>query len=207
MRNIMIIVAIVSLLFAGMAMANDEETTVGQVMLTGSHSFWQKDKVSGFAFASAFYNANNHYMAVFLYGGAQANLTDRLSVYLLGVTFNDAAGMSAGPSVWGEYVFGKDNKNCLFAEADYYIPWRKADPELPGQPHQYYGYADYTRSLPDDVKIGVAFETMGSIYDEEPFELQYGPFVQFDNFRFWGFYNETPGIDGNQVGVRAKWSL
>lgn len=203
-KKIILIAVMVCLVTGNVWANNDERTTVGQIMISADHNYWQNDKIQGFGQATAFYNVNNSYMAIFLYGGPQFQVTDHWSLSVLGVSYFDSAGLSAGPSVWSAYVW---DENCIFAESDYYVPVAEADAELPGHPHQYYGYAHYSRSFKDNVSFGFGLETMGNADDDKPFEFQYGPYIQLDNIRVWGFYDETPLADGQVVGVRLKLSF
>jgi hypothetical protein len=205
-KKVYILVAMVLLLVSTQVKAADNDSTaVGQIMLSGSQIFWQTEDetVSGFFYASAFSNVNNGYLALFTYSGAQIKLTDNISIYPLFLTFNDEQGISIGPSLWLEISQGK---NCLFLEGDYYVPWLSSQSDVPGMPHQYYGYADISHSLKDGVSMGLAYETMGTIYDDQPFESAIGPYVQIKNTRIWFLHDETPLADGDVWGLRLKFN-
>ena len=199
---------IISLMIAIPALAHDHDTAaVSQLSIAADHGFWGEkvEGLSGYVSGSFFYNLNNDYAALFGYLGPIIEVGD-FSLYPMAVIYADADAWMFGPSLWLEY---SGDKNYFFIEGDYYVPVLSAehgeDAWLP--PHQYYGFAEYSRAFKDKVSFGLDLEAMGD-FEDKPYEMAAGPFVQFNKVKIWFFYDEAPiEEDLHYVGVRFKLIL
>ena len=205
---VMVMIVFMSIFTAPVMAAERKAAAVTQFTIAADHSFWGKDKghLSGYVYGCYFYNLNAGYSAIYGYAGPKLTF-DKFGIYFLAVLFADATAWSPGPSLWAEYTAGK---NYFFLEGDYYAPWLSTSHDktvlLPD--HQYYGTAEYARSLKDDVKLGFMFETFGSFKEKKPGELAFGPTLTFKRLKFWTFYDSTPLIhNGDIVGLRVKLTL
>ncbi|HDQ22896.1 MAG TPA: hypothetical protein ENN28_02865 [Candidatus Uhrbacteria bacterium] len=197
------------------AQASDRTAATSQLMISADHVFWANEEESLAAYGSGNFvlTLNNGYASLQGYMGARVS-ADKLSLYMLGVTLNDAFGWSAGPSMWLE-VNGE--KNYFFVQYDYNCPFmstvHKENPALMGEDppmplHTYYVYSEYMYNLPNETGIGFALEAFGNYETKDPEQLAYGPFFQMNRLRLWGFYDVTPQIDGYELwGLRFQINL
>ncbi len=191
---------------AGQARANDLAAD-SQLQISVDHFFGdQQQTVSGYAAGIFMFDLNSGWPILFGYGGPVIK-AGKVNIYPLLMTMNDPSGWSVGPSLWLEYV---GNKNYLFTEYDYYVPFlatsHDEDAALP--PHAYYSLSEYSYSLKDKMRLGADLEIYGLYEESSPQEFAYGPFVQMDRFKLWLFYNETPNLAGdNYLGLRFKISI
>jgi hypothetical protein len=208
---LMVLVLLMSLM-AFTAQAGDRSAAASQLRITADHTFWANDDHTFSAYGSGNFllNLNNGYANLQGYMGARVS-ADKLSIYLLGVTLNDYAGWSAGPSLWVEY---NGTRNYFLTQYDYNCPFMSTiheenpalmgeDPPLP--PHSYYMYSEYMFRLANNTGVGYALENSGTYETSIPMEFAYGPFFQMGILRLWAYYDVTPQMDGYELwGLRFQ---
>jgi hypothetical protein len=216
MKKLAVILVVLLLCLAGFSARASERTAASsQLAISGDHVFWQNEDETVSAYGAGVFvlNLNNGYAFLDGYLGARVNL-DKFSFYMLGVTFNDPFGWSAGPSMWLEY---NGEKNFFFTQYDYNCPFmstvHEENPALMGEDpplplHTYYTFTEYQRRLPNNTGMGLALETFGNYETKDPVELAYGPFIQMNKLRLWLYYDVTPQIDGYEYwGLRFQLKL
>jgi len=193
-KNVCMVVLVICLMISLPAMADDEGVAArAQVKLTISHVFGDNEAVKGFATGALLYDIANDYPIAFGFGGAMITVGE-VNIYPCLVLMGEPTGMSVGPSIWLEgYGF--------FLEYDHNESWLPSQHGESAPPASYYGFAEYGYGFKDKVTLGVAGEVVGFYEDEDPFQLAYGPYVQFDRFRVWVAYDETPTVPGNDYWI------
>lgn len=216
MKRLMAVMVLLLACLAGFsAQASDRTAATSQLMISAGHFFWHNEDETFGAYGAGNFvlTLNDGYSSLQGYLGARISL-DKFNIYLLGVTLNDYAGWSAGPSLWLEF---DGEANYFFAQYDFNCPFmstiHKEDPSLMGKdpplpPHTYYVYSEYMRNLPNDTGVGFAIEAFGNYLTKDPEELAYGPFFQMKMLRLWLFKDDTPQIDGYELwGLRFGINL
>jgi hypothetical protein len=198
------VMVIMVLCFAAQAMAENTSSNP-QVQLTIGHGFWQKGNISGFAFGSFLYSINTSYPVALGYVGPSLKLGN-FNLYTMCAVMGEPIGTSVGPSLWLEYAKGKES---FFLEYDHFESWMSSEhgDNAIMPPASYYGALNYGHKFADNVTVGLAGEIIG-YYDSQPFELAFGPYVQFNKFKVWLGYNETPSVDGQEnLIIRLKFGF
>ncbi|MFC1599118.1 hypothetical protein ACFL2U_03905 [Patescibacteria group bacterium] len=182
--------------------AGEDAVASPQVQFTIGHLFGENEDVKGFAFGIFMYNMANDYPIGLGYAGPMFTV-GQANIYVLGALMIEPAGTSAGFSGWFEY-------KGLFLEYDHFESWMPAshDEGAVAPPTSYYGLIDYGHSLKNDVTLGVAYEVVGFYEDDKPFEMAYGPYIQFKNFKIWMAYDETPNVPSYDYWlIRFKFGI
>ena len=189
-------------IFVSVAAEADEVAAKPQLQLTIGHMFDISEDVNGFTNGIFLYDLVNDYPVAFGYAGPVIEV-EELNVYALMVLMAEPIGTSIGPSLWLEY-------KGLFLEYDHYETWLAASHEEGAEapPSSYYGLAEYSHAITDDISVGVAYEDIGYYQDDDSFQRAYGCFVQFGDFKTLVAYDETPLVPGNEYIIfRFKYGI
>jgi hypothetical protein len=206
-KMIGLVILMVCLAISGQALARDNDVAAKtQVQLTIGHYFEVRENVTGVAFGSFLYNLNTQYPVALGYVGPMVKV-GQINIYTMLAVMGEPIGMSVGPSLWLEYSNGKDS---FFLEYDHYESWMSSqhgdDAVAPSA--SYYGLFDYSHNFGNKVSLGLACEGIGMYQDNHPYELAYGPYAQFNKFRIWLAYDETPNVPGQDYWlIRLRFGL
>lgn len=177
-----------------------------QMQLTIGHYFELNENVTGVAFGSFLYNLNTQYSVALGYAGSMVKV-GQINVYTMLAVMGEPIGVSIGPSLWLEYSNGKDS---FFIEYDHYESWLTSSHEdmSIAPPASYYGLADYGHVFENKVTLGFTGEVIGYYQDNHPYEFAYGPYAQFNKFRIWLAYDQTPNVPGQDYWlIRLRFGL
>jgi hypothetical protein len=204
---ISLVIMVLYLGFSAQVLAKGSDVAAKtQIQLTIGHYFEVNENVTGVAFGSFLYNLNNQYPVALGYAGPMVKV-GQINIYTMLAVMGEPIGVSVGPSLWLEYSNGQDS---FFMEYDHYESWLSSQhgDDAVAPPASYYGFADYGHILGNKVTVGLAGEVIGYYQDSHPYELAYGPYAQFNKFRIWIAYDQTPMMPGQDYWMlRLRFGL